>query len=395
MTKLTVGSPREAGMDADQIALIRERLPQWMDGESERGGVFLVARRGKIVLHEALGPQTDKADSPPMTEDSIFQVSSISKPITATGIMLLVEDGLLGLNRPIKEYFPEVCGEGTDDIEVQHLLTHTSGFREMDVWTHYFNHLGQRESKPQTNVHPYTADYLEITKDAKSDYAPGTLMEYCSHNFALLAALIGRVTGQPLLEFFKERIFDPLGMEGACYARDPSKQTRHVIRGKNVPAGSIDNNDIIGIEGTEKETFPYGFMGANARAIDLAILGQALLNKGTYRDFRLLSPASVHEMTRDQLPGVPAQINEMQSAEASWGLGWAIQGNQRWPWYSSTLVPKGAFWHTGNGGSQMWVDPVNEIVGVYLSVTLILDDDSSAIRWHGDIFQNMVTAAAI
>ena len=393
LIKLTESEPQDAGMDRDQIALIRERLPQWMDGTQERGGVFLAARKGRIVLHEAIGPQTDKVDSPPMTTDSVFQVSSISKPITAIGIMLLVEDGLLGLNRPIKEYFPEICGENTDDVEVQHLLTHTGGFREQTVWTHYFKHLSKRESKPAANVHPYTSEYLEVTRDVQSDFPPGSMMEYCSHNYALLAALIGRVSGQPLLSFFKERIFDPLGMEGACYARDPSNIAHHVIRGENVPAGSMPGDKILGVEGTEREQFPYGYMGVNARALDLAILGQTMLNKGTYGDFRLLSPASVHEMTRDQLPGIPSAINGMQSAEASWGLGWAIQGNKRWPGFSSTLVPKGSFWHTGNGGSQLWVDPVNEIVGVYLSVTLILDD--SAIHWHGDMFQNMVTAAAV
>ena len=94
---------------------------------------MLAARRGKIVFHEAYGPLTADVGSPPLQKDSIFSTGSLGKTTTSTAIMLLVEDGLLGLNRPIKEYLPEICGTGTDDIEVQHLLTHTSGFSDADA----------------------------------------------------------------------------------------------------------------------------------------------------------------------------------------------------------------------------------------------------------------------
>jgi CubicO group peptidase (beta-lactamase class C family) len=392
--KLSFGTPQAAGMNPAQIDLIRQRLAEWMDGKVERGGVFLAARRGKIVLHEALGPLTDKAGSASMRKDSIFAVSSVSKPITAIGIMGLVEDGLLGLNRPIKEYFPEVCGEGTDAIEVQHLLTHTSGFREDECWRHLLENLGKLEKNPtksEPGQHQNVADYLTCMADVKSHFAPGSLMHYNSHNYALLAELIRRVSGLAPMSFFKERVFDPLGMEGSSYMNDPARTARQVVRGEGAPAGSQDG-DPFAIEGEWMRSAPWGFLGVNSTALDLAILGQTFLNGGTYGNTRLLSRPSVHEMTRDQLPGIQSEINDLRSAEASWGLGWAIQGNTRWTGFSSTLVPKGAFWHTGNGGSQIWVDPENEIVGVYLSVGLI-KSETSEIHWHGDIFQNMVTAA--
>ena len=127
MTILTNGSPEEAGFDPKRIELLRQRVPEWVDGKRMRSGVLLAARRGTIVFHEAYGPLTDQADSPAMVKDTIFSVASITKTVTATAAMILVERGQLGLNRPIKEYLPEVCGEGTEDIEVQHLFTHTSG----------------------------------------------------------------------------------------------------------------------------------------------------------------------------------------------------------------------------------------------------------------------------
>lgn len=384
-------------MDPERIALIRERLTTWMDGKTERGGVFLVARRGKIVLHEALGPLTDKAGSPAMEKDSIFQVSSISKLIAATAIMMLVEDGLLGLNRPIKEYFPEICGEGTDDIEVQHLLTHSSGFREEECWVHYRKNkkdvLASPET-PATHQHQSIADYLKAMEGVRSYSAPGSLMHYGSHNFILLADLIRRVSGMSTQQFLKERLFDPLGMTSSYGVTADAPGERSVVRGEGFPAGSIKDDPINGPEGLWMSSASWGFIGNAMSALDLASLAQTYLNGGTWGNTRLLSAASVHEMTRDQLPGIKAELNEMRGAEASWGLGWAIQGNHRWPWHSSTLAPRGTFWHTGSGGSQIWVDPVNEIVGVYLSVYMIMDE-TVGLQWHGDMFMNMVTAAVV
>lgn len=242
MTSLTAGTAEEAGMDTARISLIRERLQTWIDGKIERSGVFLVSRRGKIVLHEALGPRTDRPDAPSMEKDSIFQVSSISKPITATGVMILAEDGMIGLNRPIKEYLPEVCGEGTDDIEVQHLLTHTSGFKEEECWQHYSENAARVLASPElpaANQHQFIADYLKTMEGAKSSFAPGSLMHYGSHNFVLLSEMIRRVSGLAPEQFIKKRLFEPLGMESSYFVLSDAPDERLVVRGEGLPAGSI------------------------------------------------------------------------------------------------------------------------------------------------------------
>src|SRR6185295_14224274 len=87
-----------------------------------------VARRGVIVLHEAFGVLGPGPDSPPLEPDALFPICSLAKPITATLIMQLVEDGLLGLNRPAKDYLPELSGDSIDEVLVHHLLTHTAGY---------------------------------------------------------------------------------------------------------------------------------------------------------------------------------------------------------------------------------------------------------------------------
>jgi len=395
---LTYGTPEEAGMDPDRIARLHERAPTWVDNVETRSAVLLLARRGKIVFHEAYGPLTDKPGAPGIERDSIFEVSSITKPVLATTAMVLVEDGLLGLNRPLKEYIPETCGEGTDDIEVQHLLTHTTGYREDDCWDHYTSTLGAVRALPIASApgqHRFIATYMKSMEDVKSWSPPGSQMDYCNHNFILLCEVVRRVSGQSPQDFIKSRMFDPLGMDSSRLVRDEALAARHVVRGVGVPSGSVAGNPKAGSEGTLFSSAPWGFMGLCTTAHDLGVLGQTLLNGGTYGATRLLSRPTVDEMTRNQIPGIGCDFFGIWYPEASWGLGWAIQGDHRWKFFNSTLAPKGTIYHSGGGGHQVWIDPVNEIVGVYLSVALIDTEQLQDRQWSVDHFMNMATAAVV
>jgi CubicO group peptidase (beta-lactamase class C family) len=127
--------------------------------------------------------------------------------------------------------------------------------------------------------------------------------------------------------------------------------------------------------------------------MDMAIFGQMFLNRGIYGEVRILSPAAVAEMTRNQLPGISAQFRGEFFPEASWGLGWNIHGNKRAPRDGSLHSPQ-AFDHHGAGGVYVWIDPVYEIVGVYFSVVLELTDDLRPKECY-DLFTNAVTAAVV
>lgn len=398
MPVLTDGPPEEAGMDRDRIARLRDRAPEWVDGTKCRSAVMLAARRGRIVFHEAYGPLTGEPGSTDVRLDSVFPINSVTKPMVETAVMILVEDGVIGLNRPLKEYFPEICGEGTDDIEVQHIMTHTSGYKDEECWEHHTKRnreLGATKIAPANNQHHYIARYLECMKDVKSHFPPGSLMHYCNHHNVLLIDLVRRITGQRPEDFVKERIFDPLGMDSATFVQDKSKADRQVVRGLGVPAGKTPDDSGQGLEDTWSLAAPWGYIGANMTARDVASFGQMFLNGGAWGSRRVLSPATVHEMTRDQLPGIKAEIAGHVFPEASFGLGWLVQGDLRYPWHNGTLTPKGTFWQSGAGGNQFWVDPFNEIVGVYLSVCLIDTGDSMDPQWDADLFQNMVTAAVV
>jgi CubicO group peptidase (beta-lactamase class C family) len=131
--KLRSGTPKDVGMSAHRVARIANLAAGWVAEGITPVLVVLAVRRGVIVLHEAYGCLTPEPDSPPLERDTIYPIASMSKPITATAAMILVEDGLLGLNRPVQWYIPEFVGEGKDAVMVHHLLTHTSGLRDGEL----------------------------------------------------------------------------------------------------------------------------------------------------------------------------------------------------------------------------------------------------------------------
>lgn len=203
-------------------------------------------------------------------------------------------------------------------------------------------------------------------------------MSYADHNFELLGEIVRRVSGCSLEVFATERLFGPLGMKDTSYIRDEATLKRCVVR----------SSDIVRPDGV------WGAVLLDTTALDLAVFGQMFLNSGTYSGRQVLSRPSVHEMTRNQIPGVGTDFLGLH-AEASWGLGWAIQHDERWKWAGGTLTPKGTVSHLGAGGKCIWIDPVNEIVGVYFSVCLDIDFEIMEHHWNLDLFQNMVTAAVV
>jgi serine-type D-Ala-D-Ala carboxypeptidase len=148
-----------------------------------------------------------------------------------------------------------------------------------------------------------------------------------------------------------------------------------------------------GLGTREHQELPRGGGSVHATAMDMAIFGQMFLNRGSYGEVSILSPAAVAEMTRNQIPGISAQYVGEFFPEASWGFGWSIHGNKKALQGGSLHAPQ-AFAHGGVGGVFLWVDPVYEIVGVYFSVALELIDDRRA-KSCVDLFTNAVTAAVV
>ena len=401
--KLRSGTPEEVGMSAQRLENLAELAEGWVTQGIYPALVILVARKGVIVLHEAFGLLTPESDSPPLEHDTIFPLVSITKPITATAAMILVEDGLLGLNRPVSEYIPEFVGEGKDKVMVHHLLTHTSGLRNEDVNTHQEKkRTSDQIPPPDETQHPLVNEYLFLGYDAPLWKSPGTEMSYCAYGYYLLGEIVRRVSGRSLVDFAREKIFEPLGMDDTYYIVPDSVRDRVVRRPADAPIARPESREfqdmpwlkhLIGLDTQELQDTPLAPAGAFSTAMDMTIFGQMFLNRGVYEDSRILSPSSVAEMTRNQIPGIGARFGDNFFPEATWGLGWGIHGDKK-SLGDGSLHSSEAFSHSGTGGVFFWADPVYEIVGVYFSV-LLGNLPNMRRDWCLDLFMNAVTAAVV
>ncbi len=137
---------------------------------------------------------------------------------------------------------------------------------------------------------------------------------------------------------------------------------------------------------------PMAAGGVYSTAHDTAIFAQMFLNSGIYDNARILSRATVAEMTRNQIPGIGTHWRGESHDEALWGYGWNIYSGDDWKYSPGTLMSPEAYRHEGAGGVYLWVDPVHELVGVYFSVVLEMIDDIHQ-KDSAELFANAVTAA--
>jgi len=381
--ELQCGKPQDVGISSTRLEKIIQRANAWVKDGIHHGLVIMAARKGVIFLHEAIGRLGLDDESPGIQLDTIFPLASLTKPLTATAAMILVEEGLLGLNRPVVDYIPELQGEGKSRILVRHLLTHSSGLNEDDI-------LEQAKSEMPDLDEPSLIRWLVENLDkhialiAKTPLreAPDTTMMYADTNFELLGELIKRVSGRNLAEFANKRIFTPLGMKDSFFIVPKEIHDRIVRR----PATAL-----FGEAARYFMPLPSGSAGLYSTARDAAIFGQMFLNQGRYGGSKILSPASIKAITRDQLPGMGARFREEDYTHAGWGLGWSINRHFKGAVYGEPMLSSSAFGHGGAGGVFLWVDPVFDMVGVYFSVVYTLEQN----QYYGcaDLFINMVQAS--
>jgi len=390
-------------MSPARIEYINQLARGWVEEGVHPALVVLVARRGVICLHEAFGTLTSEPGSPPLAKDSIFPLMSATKPITAACVMLLIEDGVVGLMRPVREYFPEISAPGTDEVLIHHLLSHLSGWTDFDVATEIARRLrnGGDAPAPQPGQHPDIAAYLRFACGTPLAAGPGEAMQYCQLNNHFLADLVRRAGGKPIELFARERIFEPLGMGDSSYVLPPEHRERKVRRGEGMPnwtsaffPGGVDSERFEGQ--------PWGSGGVHTTARDYAVFAQMLLNKGTHGGRRVLSRASVDAMTRNQLPpGVRARWTDLgpdgeaRTREFPGGYCYGLFPflGTATPYFNGGLASSSSFSHAGALGIYWWVDPERDLVGVYFSVAARFLADGVTEDRRSDLFVDAVTAA--
>ena len=385
---LKEGSPESVGMDAARVERLKKLAAGWVEKGDTPTLAVLVARRGVVVLHEAYGVRRADDVSTTLKRDSVFTVASVAKPVTAAAVMCLVEDGLIGLNRPLIDYVPELEVPGVQWLEearVADLLSHTAGFDDSKL-SAFIEAAGKRTSDLPTadaGQHPKLGRLIRLAAGAPLAHQPGSTMLYSNFGYNLLGDIVRRVSGQPFWQFVRSRLFGPLGMTDSHYVLPPALRERRVYRAPGMP-GTAPNPLYAGFDSPEYDELDLGSGGLASTARDLAVFLQMLLNGGRYGDRRVLSRASVAAMTRHQIDG---------SKVSGYGYGWFIFGpNDRFP-RNGALVSPSAFGHSGYGSCYVWADPVQEVLGVYLSTSprLHRGDYSSTV----DLFQNAVHASVL
>jgi len=395
--KLRRGAAKDVGMLPERVAHVRDLCARWVkDGHTPTLGVC-VARRGIIVLHEAFGVLGPGPQSPPLTRDALFAAASVTKPITAALAIQLVEDGVLGLNRPAKDYLPEISGEGTDEILVHHLLTHTSGypFHTDPPWVQHMARKFSDGFEPPPcprGLHPIVHQWLSLCWDGPRVARTGEVMIYATHNYELLGEIVRRLSGRSLDELARERILGPLGMHDTYYEVPESEARRVVQRAPGLPMADPEGPFMDGLGSRQMQQTPYGGAGLFSTPLDMTVFGQAILNGGRYGDARILSPAAVAAMTRDQIPGLRARFPGGEFERASWGYGWMVASPTKWKYFDGSLQPLGTLCHSGAAGQNFWIDRDHELVGAYFEVCTRVSE-AWEFLWNFDLFQNAITAA--
>lgn len=364
----------QVGMDSQRLARIPVRMKSLVEQGSIVGAVTLVARRGRVVSLEAVGYQ-DLENKKPMRSDTVFDIRSLTKPVTAIGVMILMEEGRLALNDPVEKYLPEFKAatrktEGAPKpITIHHLLTHTAGlpFYRLPL----IADITIKRDRTLTEV-------VTILSKQEPEYEPGTQHRYSSAGFAILGRIIEVVSGKPFEQFIRERIFEPLEMKDSFFFIPADKQ------GRLASVYKLENGKLKKWEELEtyrqNAKYPGPEFGMYSTASDIAALCQMMLDGGTFKGKRVLSSMSVAAMIENHTLNIKSAITQRPAYQ---GLGWGLSGD---PMEDFPLTSAGSFGHNGAFGTIAWIDPKKSLIRIFLTQLFGFGNES-------DIFMGMAAAA--
>jgi len=360
--------PAKAGMDPAQLGRLSARMKAFVDKGTIAGAVTLIQRHGAVALLDAVGYQ-DLENKKPMAADTIFQIMSMTKPVTAIGIMMLAEEGKLSVSDPVEKHLPEFRGlwmvesrgekslilkRPSRSITLRDLLTHTSGMNSGPP-------AGLKELL--FKMDKTLAEAVSVYSQQPLDFEPGTKWQYSNPGIATLGRIIEVASGLSFEKFLEERIFKPLGMKDSFIFPPADRRPRIAMvyrleNGKLVEAKS----DTLGGSPWEYRTgakYSGPEYAMFSTASDLAALYQMMLNGGSYQGKRLLSRASVEAMTTLHT----GELEAGHSSGMGYGLAWTVVKD---PIATTNFRSLGTYGHGGAFGTQGWIDPKKDLVGVFM-----------------------------
>ena len=376
-------SPEEVGFLSTRLKRLSDRINEGVKNNELPGAVVLIARNGKIVMFDSFGFR-DKEAKVPMTNDTIFRIASMTKPIVTVGAMMLAEEGKLSLADPVSKYIPAFADtkvaveakmpDGTVEqrlepqtrpMTIQDLMRHTSGLT--------YGAAGINPVKRSyIDMKVATADQTNAEMVAKLAklallYQPGTTWEY-SHSTDVLGRVIEVVSGLPLDKYIEERITKPLKLGDTAFEASMDKKDRGAHPQKEGPKNELPQIPDV----TFKATWKSGGGGMVSTAADYARFLQMFANGGQLDGVRLISRKTIDLMTADHLSPDIKMGEDMWRFEAlepsrrmgqGFGLGFAVRNDQgRNPLHGS---PNDYYWG-GAYGTYFWHDPRERMYVVFM-----------------------------
>lgn len=389
---LSRSRPEELGISSERLGRLDTVLNSYVEENLIAGQVLLVLRKGRIA-HSLANGMRDIEATDPMKEDTIFRIASQTKALVSTGIMILHERGQLDISHPLSRYIPEwenvqvaVPNEnGSYNLEpverpitLRHLLTHTAGmsygtgpasreWEEADFQGWYF------ANKTET-IGESIARMASLPLDAH----PGTAWIY-GYNTDILGAVIEKASGMDLNNFLQQEIFEPLEMSDSHFYLPENKRDRLAVVYQPKPGGGIqaipatDGMRSQGLYIDGPRISYSGGAGLLSTANDYARFLQMTLNGGELDGKRILSRKTIELMTTNHLGDLPFRSGQ------GFGLGFSIVTDLG---ERGTLGSVGEYGWGGAYHSTYWVDPLEELVVVYLTQIIPATglDDYSKLR---------------
>jgi CubicO group peptidase (beta-lactamase class C family) len=380
--------PEDVGLSSERLQRISQMVAHRIAAGEIAGAVTIVARKGKVAHLSAQGVM-DLESKQPMTPATMFRIASMTKPVVGVSIMMMVEEGRLHLNDPVSRYIPEfrgmkvgmpqpaqpipgggqpqpLTGRGAEpsfyavpaqrEITIKDLLTHVSGLGSGPMGNSGIEKVARKDGDKLSDYIPRLGStVLEFQPGSRWTYSPGA-------GFETLGRIVEIASGVPLDQFFRTRIFDPLGMKDITFWPGDAQWKRVASVYARTPDGltkAAMPNDTLG-----KGVYFRGSGGLFSTAEDYIPLGMMLANGGELNGRRLLSRKTVEMMSAahvpDTLPGRPAG--------EGYGLSVRVVTNHA---ARGTMLSDGTFGWTGAQGTHFFVDPKEQLVGVLMVQTTI------------------------
>ena len=355
---LTTAAPEEVGLDGEVLARIGPAMEQAIDRGVTAGIMTLVARRGEIVHWDARGWRIEDED--PLEPNDIFRIYSMTKPVTSVAVMMLVEDGLLALDDEVASVVPgfadvQVYDDGATrppdrPMLIRDLLTHTSGLTYGVFGDSPVDSMYNREFYGTPGSSEYDLrKRADILASLPLIDDPGDRWNY-SLSTDLLGHVVEVVSGKTLDRFFRERIFDPLGMDDTGFQVPADKQDRFTAMYWRTSEGLQMGDSPTEGSYTRPPTWFSGGGGLASTARDYLRFCRMLLRGGELDGVRLLESETVRLMTRNHLADDLLPV--MGIPGMGFGLGFAAPAGEE----------NGAYWWSGVANTYFWIDPAEEII---------------------------------